>query len=88
MSLLSVVTHICAAVALFGIVSRVAHMREQGVSWRCRAVSASWQTAHVLLAVGLLAELFGLRGAGGLLVTAGLALYFGVRWARRGGEQR
>lgn len=87
MTAYGVLLHVAAAIALAGVVSRLAVMERTGDSVRCRMQWHGWTVAHVLIACGLVARLFRMEGLAALLVTLGLAVYFGVRWSRRAGEQ-
>lgn len=87
MTLFGVVLHVAAAVALAGVVCRLAAMERAGDSVRCRVQWHGWVTAHVLVACGLTARLFQMESTAALLVTLGLAVMYGARWHRRAGER-
>lgn len=80
MSLYSVIVHVLTAIALAGIVFRLAVKTRAGDSLQCHMRFHLWTLAHVLLIVGLLARLFGMESVAVMSVVAGLALYFGTRW--------
>lgn len=85
MTAYAITLHVLSAIALAGVVSRLAHLHRSpcssAVQWH------GWVWANVMIGMGLLAQMFQMPKESAWLVTAGLALYFGVRWHRRSGDQ-
>ena len=75
--------HVMSAIVLAGVCCRLAMTPRSQPSLQCRARWWAWSWAHVLIGLGMCARLLQLHEWAALLTTAGLALYFGVRWHRR-----
>ncbi len=87
MNALDTAMHVMAAIVLAGICCRLFDLQQGRPGWASQVTWHAWVTAHVLIGAGMVARLFGMEEHAALLVTAGLALYFGVRWSRRAGDR-
>lgn len=82
-----VTLHVLAAVVLAGICCRLLDLPRARTGWQPQAAWHAWVLAHVLIGMGMVARLFRMETDASWLVTSGLAIYFGVRWARRAGDR-
>lgn len=83
-----IVLHILSAVVLMGVICRLFDLKASEPQISSRLTWNLWTLAHVLIAVGMVARLFRISPADAQLVTAGLALMFGIRWSRRSGDRK
>lgn len=86
MTFVEIFVHVLSALVLAGVACRLLDLNrtrkgDSSLSWH------AWVVAHVLIGLAMVARLFRMEDEAVLLVTVGLALYFGVRWQRRSGER-
>lgn len=83
-----IVLHVLSAVVLMGVICRLFDLRTCDPQQSSRLIWNLWATAHVFVALGMVARLFRISPADVYLVTVGLALMFGIRWSRRAEDKR
>lgn len=82
---------ICAIIIFLSIAWRLAKLAPYGRCLRSRATNAAWVVSHVLIGVGAFSVIVGPLSEpvpAEVLINAGLALYFGVRWHRRSDDRK